>query len=635
MSALSYMQRRASGTYEFRRRLPDKLAGKPAPPHMRAAFSELINPETGCFKREVVRSLGTKDPKEAKRRNHQEAQRVGGLFDDAERALAGETRPATITEADLAEISREVVAELLQADEVEREEGDDRRLLQTEEDRRQWPDLVAPVPLAPNAPPPSLPAPHIKGMAEDHYLAYGVWNDEAEAEFREAYARRDPTIVNAETRTVLKRRGLSLDPAAPHYRQVGMAVLQGTVQAYELIRRKHAGEIIQPIYQPTPSPLAQHASPMPAPLVERGPKLSEAFAAWKVGGSAKGAKKPRENTVLEAEQAVRYFTELHGDLRIGEITREKARQFRDAAASVPRNLPAKLRRLPLPKLLEHDLSGYEQRSATTVHKLLTMLGAIVSKAEREGHLDKVHGFVNPFGKGIRFAIHQSELEREPFDKADLRAIFASEVFAGGMRPLGGGGEAAYWFPLIGLLSGMRLEEIAQLRICDLREDEETSRWFFDVARTGERSTKTVSSVRRVPIHRELERLGLLRYRQASLDGGETLDRPLWPDVKANGSRQRSSAWSKWFGRYLRERCGITDANKVFHSFRHTFKRMCRDVGLSEEVHDALTGHAGNGGVGRTYGKGFSIAPLIDAMDKIAAPINLESLCWMPNAGTTR
>lgn len=65
MAALSYMQRRKSGTYEFRRRLPEALAGKPVPTHMREAFAELVNPKTSQFKREVVRSLGTKDLKEA------------------------------------------------------------------------------------------------------------------------------------------------------------------------------------------------------------------------------------------------------------------------------------------------------------------------------------------------------------------------------------------------------------------------------------------------------------------------------------------------------------------------------------------------------------------------------------------
>jgi hypothetical protein len=65
MAALSYMQRRVSGTYEFRKRLPEVLAGKDVPAHMRAAFGDLINTKTGCFKREFVRSLQTKDIKQA------------------------------------------------------------------------------------------------------------------------------------------------------------------------------------------------------------------------------------------------------------------------------------------------------------------------------------------------------------------------------------------------------------------------------------------------------------------------------------------------------------------------------------------------------------------------------------------
>lgn len=65
MAALSYMQRRASGTYEVRKQLLEALVGKPVPAHMRGAFPDLVNPKTRCFKRELVRSLATKDLKEA------------------------------------------------------------------------------------------------------------------------------------------------------------------------------------------------------------------------------------------------------------------------------------------------------------------------------------------------------------------------------------------------------------------------------------------------------------------------------------------------------------------------------------------------------------------------------------------
>lgn len=372
--------------------------------------------------------------------------------------------------------------------------------------------------------------------------------------------------------------------------------MEAHVRACALLNARQRGDII-----PTPQPVTA--------VSHRGPKLSEAFEAWKVGGAAAGARKPNANTIKEAIQAIRYFTELHGDLPLGDITREKARQFRDAVAKVPRSLSGKLKWLPLPKLMEEDLSKYEPRQATTVHKMLQILGAVISKAEREGFLDKVQGFVNPFGKGIQYAIAPREAARKHFDKADLEIIFGSAVFVRSARPQGGGGEAAFWFPLIGLYSGMRLDEIAQLRICDLRQDGESHRWFFDVDRSGGRSTKTSSSVRQVPVHGELERIGLLRYRQSLLDQHSDAASSLWPDVQAKGSRPRSASWSKWFGRYLRDTCSITESSKVFHSFRHTFKRMTRDAGIAEEIHDALTGHSSGNSVGRSYGKGFSLAPL--------------------------
>ena len=98
------------------------------------------------------------------------------------------------------------------------------------------------------------------------------------------------------------------------------------------------------------------------------------------------------------------------------------------------------------------------------------------------------------------------------------------------------------------------------------------------------------------MHPHLEHVGLLRYRQSLIDqhGGDLL----WPDVKPDAQGRRAGRWSKWFNRYLSVAAKVTDPSKVFHSFRHTFKRMARDAGLGEELHDALTGHSGGGGEGR-------------------------------------
>ena len=447
------------------------------------------------------------------------------------------------------------------------------------------------------------------GMQIDRATVYEEETAELAAEYRAAYARRDPSIVFAETSIELKKRGASFDKTSDQFHTVALEVLLAHVRAYGDIGRRNHGEVL-----PTP------AEAKPA---ARGPLLSEAFEVWKAGGgSVRGAKKPGENTVTETTQAVRFFTDLYGDMRVADITKKIAREFRDTIAKVPKNLPKKLRKLPLPKLLERtDLANFPSRGATTINKTVQLLGAVVPKAEAEGRLDEVDNFANPFGKAVKFDVDEGETEeREIFSKADLRAIFTSPIYADGWRTEGGKGELAFSLPLIGLLSGMRLNEMARLRLHDLREDEDDGVWFFDVSRKGGRITKTVTSIRRIPVHPELKRIGLLKYRAWLIEQGSRPVDPLWPGVKA-------LAWSKWINGYLGSKCGITESTKVFHSFRHDLKRMTRDAGLYEELHDAITRHANKGSVGRDYGKGFSIKPLAKAMAQIEPPVDLSRLAW--------
>ena len=138
--------------------LPRALAGKPVPPYARRELTELLNAQTGRFKGELDgfashhRSGGRQTP------GHQEGARVDALFAAAERLItSGPPSSASAgTSIDLEELRANVLAELLAADDAEREDGDDRRRLQTAAERTQWPDLV-PVPEA-----------GAKGMLEDH-----------------------------------------------------------------------------------------------------------------------------------------------------------------------------------------------------------------------------------------------------------------------------------------------------------------------------------------------------------------------------------------------------------------------------------------------------------------------------------
>lgn len=609
MGRLNFMQRRKSGRYEFRQRLPQSLAGRVAPPAARAAVPELINPTNGMFKREVVQSLKTADYATAKRLNHKAALRFGSMFALAAQLLdeAAPKPPApaiSVGLPDPAEIEQDFLRKILEADEEEREQGDPRRHLQTKAERSQWPDLA-------DARIGKL------GMAAGHLEMLDDINAELLEDLKKAFARRDTDIIKAELHGYLTQNRLPVEPGSEFYRKASLAALKGSMKGHEEIAKRQAGEDV-----PTPK----------AVIREQGPKLSEAFALWKAGSPARGGKRVAITTANEAERAVRYLTEWAGDIRLGIFTKEQAREFRNALARMPTRLSREQRKLPLRQLIASNKAGQELIVAASVNKYLNLLSAVVTANEREGALDGIPGgYKNPFEK-LNFIEDKRDegQKRKPFLEADLTKLFKTPVFQLGKRPLGGGLEAAFWLPLLALLSGARLNELAQLRVCDIRQDADTSIWVLDIGTDGGRSIKTASSRREVPVHQELIRLGILRYREARLEAAGSETATLWPALKSTDPEYRAAMWSKWFGRYIRSVAKIEDRGLVFHSFRHSFKRMARDAGIQEDLSDRLSGHVGVGSVGRAYGAGFSLKPLHEAINRIEAPAVVKELAdWQP------
>ena len=88
----------------------------------------------------------------------------------------------------------------------------------------------------------------------------------------------------------------------------------------------------------------------------------------------------------------------------------------------------------------------------------------------------------------------------------------------------------------------------------------------------------------MPIHNNLLELGLADY-AASLDPNGRR----WPTLRADKYGKRSSAFSKWFGRYKRA-SGLKDPKLIFHSLRHTFVNTLKQLEVSEAVIAELVGH---------------------------------------------
>lgn len=351
----------------------------------------------------------------------------------------------------------------------------------------------------------------------------------------------------------LKSYGFNVPTNTMNYRRVHMGMLRAWIRAMEAQLLRQQGEPIETPVAPEIGPrrLAVGGASDPS-------KLSGAFESWK------GERKPSEKTWSEWSLALRRFVEVNGDPAVAKLDKSHIRKFKEA-----------LQKLEL--------------SPASIKKNLSAVRTVLGWAVENGLVD------DNVAAGV--TVRDAKVKRErrlPYSDADLTVIFSSPVYTGGARPKAGGGEAAYWLPLMALYMGPRLEEMGQALVSDVVTAGNVVCLSINDETEG-KSVKTASSRRTVPIHPELIRLGFKEYVASVARGGR-----LFPDLKPDQFDNWTGNFSKWWGRWARA-LGIVDRRKVFHSFRHTFKAACRRAGLQEEVHDLLTGHAG-AGVGRGYGR---------------------------------
>jgi integrase len=295
----------------------------------------------------------------------------------------------------------------------------------------------------------------------------------------------------------------------------------------------------------------------------------------------------RPRTLMDANTAVRRLKAAVGDLTPAQIDKKKAVAFKDS-------------------LIQEGLA-YATASKN--------LGLIKSMFEIARSNELIHE--NPFKEVKLIKPSRMEKARVSFTVAEIEQIFNSPVFKEGCRPKGGAGEAAVWLPLIAYMTGMRLEEIGQLTKEDIKRQDDI--WFFNLDHAPNKGQvlKTESSRRQIPIHSHLIELGFLDLVDVSTGR-------VFPHLSSAGARQLTASWSQWFGRYLRQVIGICDRRKTFHSFRHTFKDLCREAGIGKDIHDRLTGHSSQD-VGDGYGSGtYPLRPLADAISQIHLPVKLSN-----------
>jgi len=407
------------------------------------------------------------------------------------------------------------------------------------------------------------------------------------ADLREHYGKREITKAlgtsdRKEAVLLCRRVGLELDDDFQRVREHGIA--QTTNAPRKPVERLQSD--IEAKQLPT-----QHPQTKIPPAVSKAATgavtLSDLADRWEV------ERKPDWRSVAAAQRAVRRFTEMVGKILPRDITRAHAVLFKD-------------------KMLESGQTG------VNTNKQIGMLNVVLNYGVANGELE-----YNP-ANGIKVQVKRSAKDaRHPFSLRDLQTMFATlPAYSGGYIPKHIGKDAAYWIPLLALFYGARREELCQLKPEDIYEEvyvDETGKdnkaWVLRITDSDDgQQVKNIGSVRRVPVHDELIARGFLEFVEAQRGKPR-----LFSQLTQWATGEEGAGFGKWFSQVLRRDCGITDPKLVFHSFRHSFKDHCRALEISEEVSDALSGHA-SGKVSRRYGGlAFPLRPLVEAVKKYRVP----------------
>lgn len=332
--------------------------------------------------------------------------------------------------------------------------------------------------------------------------------------------------------------------------------------------------------------------------VSNSPLLSDVVARFIKHQTLSNAWNQRTQEGYEAVFEV--ILEILGDLPIDVFTYELAEQVRDVIVQLPPNR----HRSPIWKKLSIEAILKKKPTQTIAQKTVNQY-LVRASALFEWALSRNLVQVNPF-KGLKIRTKQRAADqRKAFSTKDIIELFDPQNFTiDPRRP------SRYWIPVIAAYTGLRMEEIAQLELSDIKQVEGVL--CFDINDEGEKKLKTLNSVRLVPVHSELLKLGFMEYVDSIKHNKQ--GKRLFPDLsEANG--KLSHNFGKWFARY-RQQCGIAESGKTFHSFRHTVATIWKQLGVHESIPATLLGHSAGGITYTRYGKGYDVKQLAAVIEMI-------------------
>ena len=246
----------------------------------------------------------------------------------------------------------------------------------------------------------------------------------------------------------------------------------------------------------------------------------------------------------------------------------------------------------LMKVIESG-QNYEKITAKTASTYWMYFKEFFSWAEEREYISR-----NPLSN-IKIKVTSKKDGRRPqLSNEQLQTLFSSPIYTGRKhkdRKLWEAGklkirDGNFWMPLIGLYTGMREGEILQLTKADVKQ--ENGILYFDINRNNSKTLKTERSIRKVPIHPELIKMGLPDYLESRAKQIKNDGRIFEDGIKIPKNLEITKNYSRGFSEYTVQigMRSAKDGQEVFHSLRHNLQTALSKAGVLNTVSCKILGH---------------------------------------------
>jgi integrase len=280
------------------------------------------------------------------------------------------------------------------------------------------------------------------------------------------------------------------------------------------------------------------------PSVGGGIRFSVAAEAYLAERQRDRGTRMSESSLRNHRTAYRLFTDYAEDPNIGAIDRRMASGFLDTISRLDAGWGKHtgVKSMPLKDLVRRYSVEKGGLSNNTLNHYVSSLRSLYVWCRRRGDVTVTGD--NPFSEQSRKIADAGWV---PYERAEIKKLLAHAK------------DPLRWYVLVAMYSGMRLGEI-----CSAKIEREHGVYYFNVT-----AGKTKNARRKVPVHSELLRNGILDAEYRTMSSSE---------VTNNFTR-------------LRQRIGLTRDRLSFHSLRKNFTTKLDEAAVANSDIAMLLGHS--------------------------------------------